>query len=271
MIRLHLTALIGVALLGAPRLLYAEAAAPAEAEAPNGLAEAEACAERNLPHQTLELRATFTKVDRVGGERASRAKVIGKKLEDGLHRIVLRFDRPLDVRGTAMLMIEGADGPADFYVYSPDDRRVRRVSGRNPNGLFGTDFSYDDFENWRGFAKRGKSERLPDATEADRPVYVIAGTPAPEDGSSYERVVTYVDREACVILRVDSFEPGGKLRKVLRADPASIKKTGNLSIATAIELRDVIDETSTRVAIDTLRLDVDLPDRMFRQTDLGSD
>jgi Outer membrane lipoprotein-sorting protein len=270
MIRLHLTALIAVALLGAPGIPYAEPDAPAAAQAPDGLAEAEACAQRNLPHQTLELRATFTKVDRVGGERVSRAKVIGKKLEDGLHRIVLRFDRPLDVRGTAMLMIEGANAPADFYVYSPDDRKVRRVSGRNPNGLFGTDFSYDDFENWRGFAKRGKAERLPDAIEADRPVYVIAGTPAPEDGSTYERVVTYIDRQECVILRIDSFEPGAKLRKVLRADPKSIKKEGDLSIATAIELRDMLDETSTRVAIDTLRLDVELPDRLFRQADLGS-
>jgi hypothetical protein len=257
---------IGLTLLGAPRN------ARAEGEASNGLAEAEACARRNLPHQTLELRATFTKVDRVGGERASRAKVIGKKLADGLHRIVLRFDKPPDVRGTAMLMIEGAaSAPADFYVYSPDDRKVRRVSGRNPNGLFGTDFSYDDFENWRGFSKRGKTERLPDAVESDRPVYVIAGTPAPEDGSSYERVVTYVDRESCVILRIDSFQTGGKLRKVLHADPASVKKTGDLSFATAIELKDVIDETSTRVAIDSIRLDVDLPDRMFRQTDLASD
>ena len=42
-------------------------------------------------------------------------------------------------------------------------------------------------------------------------------------------------------------------------------------VATAIELKDVIDETSTRVAIEKIRLDVDLPDRMFRQTDLGSD
>jgi len=258
-----LEVLISAALLLAPALGFAQASADA-------LADAQACARKNLPTRTLELRATFTKVDRVGGERVSRAKVIGKKLDDGLQRAVLRFDRPVDVRGTAMLMIENATGPSDFYVYSPDERRTRRISGKSSGGLFGTDFSYDDFENWRGFSKRSKTELLPDAVEAGRSVYVIAGTPAAEDGSSYERIVSYIDRETCVVLRIDSYEPGAKLRKVLHADPASVEKTGEIAIARSIELQDVLDSTRTRVSIDAIRLDLDLPDRLFRQTDRAS-
>ena len=259
----RLEALFSAALLLAPALAYAQA--------PSGtLAEAQACASKNLPSRTLEMRATFTKVDRVGGERVSRAKVIGKKLGDGLQRAVLRFDRPVDVRGTAMLMIENANGPSDFYVYSPDERRVRRIQGKSSGGLFGTDFSYDDFENWRGFSKRSQAELLPEAVEVGRAVYVIAGTPPKDEASSYERIVTYVDRESCVVLRIDSYEPGPKLRKVLRADPASVDKTGDIAIAKSLELEDVLDGTRTRVVIDAIRLDVDLPDRLFRQTDLAS-
>jgi hypothetical protein len=254
-----LVVLFGTALLLAP--------APAFADA---LAEAQACARRNLPSRSFEMRATFTKVDRVGGERVSRAKVIGKKLEDGMQRAVLRFDRPTDVRGTAMLMIENPSGPSDFYVYTPEQRRTRRISSKSSGGLFGTDFSYDDFENWRGFGKRSRAELLPDAVEAGRPVHVIAGTPPSEDGSSYERVVTYVDRETCVVLRIDSYEPGAKLRKILHADPSSVERTDDVSVARAVELEDVLDGTRTRVAIDTVRFDVELPDRMFRQTDLAS-
>jgi hypothetical protein len=99
---------------------------------------------------------------------------------------------------------------------------------------------------------------------------VLAGAPTAEDDSSYERVVSYIDRETCVVLRIDSYEPGAKLRKVFRADPASVEKTGDLSIAKALELEDILDGTRTRVAIDAIKLDVDLPDRLFRQTDLGS-
>jgi hypothetical protein len=255
--------LVGAALLLVPTLGFAQTAV-------DGLAEAQACARKNLPTRTFEMRATFTKVDRVGGERVSRAKVIGKKLDDGMQRAVLRFDKPADVRGTAMLMIENASGPSIFYVYTPEQRRTRRLSGKSSGGLFGTDFSYDDFENWRGFSKRSRAERLPDAVEAGRAVYVLAGAPANDKDSSYERVVSYIDRETCVVLRIDSFEPGGKLRKVFRADPASVEKTGDVAIAKALDLQDILDGTRTRVAIDTIHLDVDLPDRLFRQTDLAS-
>ena len=250
-------------------LLAAPLAARAQEPGAGPLEEAKACAQRNLPGKTIELRATFTKVDRVGGERVSRAKVIGKKLDDGLQRAVLRFDKPTDVRGTAMLMIENPSGPSDFYVFSPDERRVRRVASRGSGGLFGTDFSYDDFENWRGFSRRGQLERLPDAVEAERPVYVLSNKPAPEDGSSYERVTSFIDRETCVVLRIDSYEPGPRLRKVLRADPASVKAVGPASVATALVLEDVLDDTRTRVKVEQVSFDVNIPDGRFRPTDLS--
>jgi hypothetical protein len=234
------------------------------------MAPARACLERNVPKTTIAFRAEFTKVDRVGGERTNRASVIGKKFDDGLHRIVLRFDRPPEMRGTAMLMIESATGPSDFYVYSPDERKVRRVSGRSNSGLFGTDFSYDDFENWRTFQKHGKAERLADATVSGRPVYVVQSSPAKDEQSSYERIVTSVDRETCVVLQVDSFEPGGRLKKVLRADPAKIQSVGALSVATALELEDVVDQTKTRVSLADVKLDAPLPDSRFRPADLSS-
>ena len=234
------------------------------------LAPARACLEKNAPKNTIAFRAEFTKVDRVGGERTNRASVIGKQLSDGLRRIVVRFDRPPEMRGTAMLMIEGASGPSDFYVYSPDERKVRRVVGRSNSGLFGTDFTYDDFENWRSFQKHGHAERLPDATVAGRPVYVIESEPAKDEQSSYEKVVTSVDRETCVVLQVDSFEPGGKLRKVLRADPAKVETVGALSVATALELEDMIDQTKTRVSLANVKLDTPVPDSKFRPADLSS-
>jgi hypothetical protein len=234
------------------------------------MAPVRTCLERNVPKTTISFRAEFTKIDRVGGERTNRADVIGKKLDDGLRRVVLRFDRPPEMRGTAMLMIESATGPSDFYVYSPDERRVRRVSGRSNSGLFGTDFSYDDFENWRTFQKHGKATRLPDAKVANRDVYVIQSEPAQDEQSSYERVVTSVDRETCVALEVDSFEPGGRLRKVLHADPAKVEAVGPLSVATALELEDVVDQTRTRVSLEEVKLDAPLADNRFRPTDLSS-
>jgi len=167
-------------------------------------------------------------------------------------------------------MIEAKEGPSDFYVWSPDDRRVRRVASRSNGGLFGTDFSYDDFENWRSFQRTGKAERLPDAVVAERAVYVVSTVPTSQEVSAYEKIVTSVDRETCVVLQVDSFEPGGRLRKVLRADPKKVQQVGEFNIAGALELEDVIDQTHTKVKVDEVKLDVDLPDGRFRPADLSS-
>jgi outer membrane lipoprotein-sorting protein len=73
-----------------------------------------------------------------------------------------------------------------------------------------------------------------------------------------------------VVLRVDSYEPGGKLRKTLRADAARIEQVGKLQLALAFELEDVVGGTKTRVALEQVRFDTDLPDRKFRPTDLSS-
>ena len=262
MARLHVGRLVALALA---------LAAPVRSGAEDlDLAPARACLERNVPKSTISFRAEFTKVDRVGGERTNRANVIGKKLDDGMRRVVLRFDRPPEMRGTAMLMIENANGPSDFYVYSPDERKVRRVSGRNNSGLFGTDFSYDDFENWRTFQKHGKAERLADGTVAGRPVYVVQSEPAKDEQSSYERIVTSVDKQTCVVLQVESFEPGGRLRKVMHSDPSKVEAVGPLSVATALELEDMIDQTKTRVSLADVKLDSSIPDSRFRPADLSS-
>jgi hypothetical protein len=252
--------------------LWFALAAPVRAGAAEGLdlAPATTCLERNAPKSTVSFEVEFVKTDRIGGERTSRALVMGKKLDDGMRRIVLRFDRPLEMHGTAMLMIESASGPSDFYVWSPGEHKVRRVSGRSNSGLFGTDFSYDDFENWRSFQKHGTAERMPDAKVADRAVYVISSRPAAGEQSSYERIVTSVDQSSCVVLQVDSYEPGGRLRKVLHADPAKIEQVGALQFATAIDLEDKLDQTHTRVSLDKVQLDVAIPDSRFRPADLSS-
>ena len=249
--------------------LWLALALPARAEGLE-LAPARACLERNAPKSSVSFLVEFVKTDRIGGERISRALVMGKKLDDGLRRIVLRFDRPLEIHGTAMLMIESANGPSDFYVWSPGERRVRRVSGRSNSGLFGTDFSYDDFENWRSFQKHGKAERQADGKIGERSVYVISSAPAAGEQSSYERIVSSVDQETCVVLEIDSYEPGGRLRKVLHADPAKIVQVGPLQIATAIELEDKLDQTRTRVTLEDVKLDTAIPDARFRPADLSS-
>lgn len=251
------------ALAAAALLLLAP---PASAQGPeaDGLAPVASCLERNIPRRASEQVIEFTTVDRIGGKRVSRAKIIAKRFDDGNRRVLLRFTKPLEMRGSSLLIIEAQDGPNDMFLYTPELRKVKRVTSNSSGGsLFGTDFTYEDFERWQLLNRPGGRKRLPDATVSERPVYVVETRPQAESGSSYEKVVTYIDRETCVVLKSESFERGERLRKVLTASPSSVIEEGGIHVASEIKMQDVRDETYTDVIVEDLEVDHDVPDADF--------
>lgn len=253
-----------------PAVAFALLLSPPAASPGQTAGEIQACMERNAPSRSASQLLEFTAVDRVGGERVSRAKVLAKKLDDGLRRLRLRFVRPIDLRGSALLIIETGADANDMFLYTPELRKTKRVTADAASGsLFGTDFSYEDFERWQGLNRPGRTERRPDAVVAERPCHVLETLPAADSSSAYESIVSYVDRETCVVLRSESFEAGGRLRKVLTVDPSSVVTEAGLHMATDVVMRDLRDETHTRVVVEDLEVDRELSDREFLVSRLG--
>jgi hypothetical protein len=252
-------------LASAAAALLAVPAPAAAQDAAGGLADVTACIERNIPRTSSEQIVEFTSVDRVGGERVSRSKIIAKRFsEDGLRRLMLRFTKPVDMRGSSVLMVETESGANDMFVYTPELRKVKRVTADGVGGsLFGTDFSFEDFERWQNLNKPGKQTRAPDATVEDRPVFVLQSAPEAESGSAYETIVSYIDKETCVVLKSESFEAGRVLRKRLTASPDSVIEQNGIHAATEVLMEDVRDETHTTVIVEDLEIDRDIPDKEF--------
>lgn len=245
--------------------LAAQDAAPSPPSASDGIEPVTSCVENNKPEKSSVQLVEFTAVDRIGGERVSRAKIKGKKFDDDqLRRLKLVFSKPLEVRGSAFLAIERESGSPDMFLYTPEIRKAKRVTGQGGGGkLFGTDFSYEDFVRWQGLNEPGESRRLPDAVEAGQPVYVLETEPAKQSESSYERVVFFIDQETCVALKVESYEKGDAPRKVLTADPGQLLQEGGVWFASELLMRDLRDETHTRVSIEDVEVDRDLKDSEF--------
>jgi len=228
------------------------------------------CMKKNIPDRTSEETVRFKQVDRVGGERTSRGKIFGKRREDGLRRVKLCFTKPQDVRGSELLVIENGSRSNDMFMYSPELRKSKRIISHGAKGsVFGTDFSYEDFERWQGLEKAGELSRLEDGFLEDRPVFVMSSKPAPEVESVYEEVVSFVDKETCVTLRSESFEPGKKLRKVLSVDPEQLQRRNGIWIATELTMRDVRDETQTHVAVEDIEIDQPINDQILSLGQLG--
>ncbi len=66
---------------------------------------------------------------------------------DGDKTLII-FNRPRDVKGTAMLTFSHKSGQDDQWLYLPALKRVKRISSRNKSGPFmGSEFAYEDLSS----------------------------------------------------------------------------------------------------------------------------
>ena len=159
------TALLWVALGPAPVVRAAEAEAPAppgDAQAAEPAVDPElepvlACVKRNAPERSSEQIVEFVAVDRLEQRSERRAQLYGKRFGDGKRRIKMCLQKPQEVRGSQLLMIE-TKGRPDTFLYSSELRKTKRISGSGACGnLFGTDFSCEDFARWQQLEQPGRA------------------------------------------------------------------------------------------------------------------
>lgn len=250
-----------LALVAAGPVAAAEGSAKDIASEAGDIEMVRACMRANEPKlssvQDIQLEAH----DRSGGVTYSKAKVYWQRDEDGRSKLMARIFEPPDMRGAGLLLIEEEDN-TPMYMYLPEIGRVRRVNKHMAQGsLFGTDFTYEEFQHIYGMVKDQESTRLPDDEVQGRPVYVMNGIPSPD--SSYVRTKVSVDKETCVPLRMEFYERGDRLRKVILTDADSIIDIDGRRFAGVLEGRDLRDNTKSLLIVKKIELEVDIPRRTF--------
>ena len=231
-------------------------------ESEPGVAVAE-CMLRNLPEPDSIRTLRITAIDRLGAKQTTIAKVSGRRTAAGLRRVLVRFTEPQDLRGSAFLMLENENGN-EMYFRSSDIAEVKRITGVQKGiTLFGTDFTYADFEQLQALNRPGETKRREDQEVGGRPVYVVETHPAVDEGSSYATVVTYVDKKTCVALRMELYEERAELRKVLSANPEQVLKRGKAWIPHMLLMKDLRDETQTQILVESVNQDVRFSDLNF--------
>lgn len=235
------------------------------------LEEITACVEANLPETTSVQSVTFVSTDRIGARTESSAKIYWKRFENDLAKAMIRFLAPPDLRGAGVLLIEKADRMPDQFMYLPELGRVRRVSTRMmSSSLFGTDFSYEDFTRLQGMGPKAERRKLDDAALDGHPVHVVESIPDPDSGSTYERLVSSVDPETCLPLRVEMFESGDRLRKISTTPRDKLQREGRGWVPKEVRMQDVREETETTLVLDAIETGVEIKRKTFTQNNLQS-
>ncbi len=243
---------------------------PAAALEPGASAsEIRSCVEANMPQESSVQAVVFRTRDRMGAITEARASIYWRKFEDGLSRVLIRFAAPPDLRDASVLLLERSSSERDIFMYLPALEKVKRITTHMISGsMFGTDFSYEDFEHFVDYAGKATATRLDDAVIDGEPAFVLESRPGEKEASGYRRIVEYVDPKTCVRLKTDLYEAGDRLRKVASSSRAAIQREKYLWYAPTLLLRDLRDETETELSIEKVEVAVEIPKKMFSQAEL---
>ena len=195
----------------------------------------------------------------------------GRSPRTARSRVLIEFSLPDDLRGASVLLLERKPpGERDMFMYLPELRSVKRITSRMVTGsMFGTDFSYEDFEMIEDYAEEAQ-EPAARGRAARRRERVGAGEPPRRRRDERLHAHPRVHRSrrpACASRPSSSRRTTGCARS--RAPIARrLAEVSGLHYAPKLTLRDLVKQTETELSIEKIEVGVDIPDRLFSQTNL---
>lgn len=240
---------------------------PARAAEPT-VQEIEGCVLHNVPKRSSEQTVTLRVVDREGDTQESKARIFWRLRDDGKDVMVL-FKEPTNRRGWSVLANQTGED-VNLNMYLPSQRRPRRILSDSLQGtMFETDLTYEDFLRLMNLAMTGEVKRGTDGQVEGRDVYVLDATPAPDSHSAYSRVTTMIDKERCVVVRMEMFGPDGKLAKLVTTNPHKITQEPFGWLSREVKVLDVAKGSYTELIVEDFKADVEIDPAAFDVAMLG--
>ncbi len=225
--------------------------------------EVEACIRKNAPESTAIQRVRLSSEGPMFEERTLDATVYWKHFPDGNSDLLAVFEEPEEISGSRLLFLERKPNK-EIYLYMPGPFKVQRISSsRIASSMYGMDFSYEDFQWLYSMAATATLEQRADVLLGGEPMYVLAVVPAEASGSRYVEVVSYFEQKSCVVRKVEFYEEGQELRKILSADPEAVKRVNGLLVPHTFRMRDLKKGSETELVVTEVQVDPPIPDSFF--------
>jgi outer membrane lipoprotein-sorting protein len=123
------------------------------------------------------------------------------------------FDKPRDVKGTALLSFTHKEGPDDQWLYLPALKRVKRIASDNKSGPFmGSEFAYEDISSQE--VEKYTYKFLRDDTFNGMEVFVFERYPV-DKKSGYTRQIVWLDKEHYKERKIEFYDRKNALLKTL--------------------------------------------------------
>jgi hypothetical protein len=222
------------------------------------VSEVRECLARNAPEHSSRYLLSFESRDSRGGVVTQRARVFWRRFERDERRVLLRIEAPEKVAGSALLAIVKPDAPPEIHLYLPELGRSQHIyRAEQLRGFFGRS-GVELAELWRMLESTPElAGRLldPGADVAGREAWRVEGLFEIPREEGKERIVSYIDRQTCVPLRVETFDPSGEARRLLEIDPARVEAEGERWLPREVVFTDLHDGSSATVEVLSADLD----------------
>ncbi len=197
--------------------------------------------------------------DRNGATRELGFSGRSRRYDGLLSKGLVRFSAPVDVAGVGFLQIQTRDGDDDRFLYLPELKRSRRISGSNRGQSFmGTDFSYADLD--RRDLRQAVAEAKGEESIAHFPCWHLAVRPTNAD-ASYARAELWVRKDNFVPLKMEMFSRSGALLKTLTTQ--QLRRINGRWFISRSTMVSHEEGQSTELIIDRIDPRDDIPDGEF--------
>lgn len=143
--------------------------------------------------------------------REIRSKTLEVK-DDGDKSLTI-FDKPRDVKGTALLSFTHKEGADDQWLYLPALKRVKRISSNNKSGPFmGSEFAYEDITSQE--VEKYTYKFIRDDKLDGKDVFVFERYPV-DKKSGYTRQIVWMDKAEYIAQKIEFFDRKNSALKTL--------------------------------------------------------
>jgi len=189
-------------------------------------------------------------------------------------RLLIRFNYPNDIRGTAFLVWEHPKADDERFLYLPSLGRVRRIAGSETQESFvGSDFTYEDiggreFDDY-SYAFAGpdgeNASWAPAAGGAPRPAWRLESR-RKDSSAEFPRVVSLVLKDSLVVVGADVYNRRNEKQKVYTV--RRLEQIESIWTVMDSEMTNAIEKTRTELVVDSTDYNVGLKEADFSRREL---
>jgi hypothetical protein len=191
----------------------------------------------------------------------------------GSESTLFKFTAPPVVQGTGLLIVDAGKPVNDIWMYLPATRRIRRIAGAEKSNWFmGTEFTHEDFEDYKSSAYTFQLDKEDEACGDQQRCFVVsavASDAAEKDASGYGKKVYWIEKQSMYPVRVDYLDKSGAPAK--RLDVRKLAHVGNYWRPQMYEMRNLANGRTTRLTAVSREVDLELDDHFVSQRYLRSE